>query len=338
MKRRPTISDVAKEANVSVASVSLFLNGKAGLSEATRDRIRHTIERLDYVPRGQNTYRPESDLLGLIVERLPTTAFTDIFYGEIVQSMEAEAQALGYKLTLILVEEGYQSSAETMKRLEDMAGVIILGAGDITADTISAVVKEGCPHIFVDTHLRSQTVNAVLVDNVTGAYQATNHLIEKGYRRIACIRGPGKYPSLTERFQGYCFALIEAGIDIDHNLILPTMSHGTTMKGFLETRTLLERNAPFDAIFCVSDRTAFGALEALREAGISVPDSVAVVGFDDVADAQFSNPPLTTVKVPRSLMGQIALQQLHRFITEPDNAAPYKILVYPSLIIRDSVR
>jgi len=332
MSKKATMQDVATEANVSLSSVSLYLNNKPGLGDATRQRIADAVAKLQYMPRKSNGV--DSTLIGLLVERLPFSMFSDLHYGEVIHSMEGAARDLGYNLTLIIVEPG--QSMPVSERLRNLGGVVVLGGGDITADVINSAVEVAVSAIMVDVSLPDRPLNCVLVDNVSGAYQATQYLLKKGYQRIACIQGPKKYPSLVERFQGYCFALIEAGIPLETGLIQPPISSGYPNKGYREMLALLERGEHFDAVFCVSDRTAFGALQALQEAGLRVPQDVALVGFENSAQSSYTSPPLTTVNMPKKELGEVAIYHLHEVMNGNTPPQPVKIVLPTSLVIRDS--
>jgi DNA-binding LacI/PurR family transcriptional regulator len=335
MSKRITIQQVAKEASVSVTSVSLYLNSKPGLAQGTRDRIASAIRKLGYTPRRQNSAQIDPSLIGLLVERLPFSMFSELHYGEILHGMEAQASELGYHLSLIVVEPT-QPLEQLNERLRDVAGIIILGAGDITEGVIRQALAKEHSVLLVDVNLPEIVVDSVLADNVGGAYQATKYLINKGYKNIACIQGPSKYPSLVERFQGYCLAHIEAGKKLNPKLLQPSISKGFPNKGFREMKALLERREPFDAVFCVSDRAALGALQALQEAKVRIPKEVALVGFEDVPQVSHTSPPLTTVKMPKSLMGKVAIQRLHELINRKANSEPVKTVLYTSLVIRES--
>ncbi|MBK9746589.1 MAG: LacI family DNA-binding transcriptional regulator [Anaerolineae bacterium] len=332
MAKKTTMQDVAAEANVSLASVSLYLNNKPGLSDTTRQRIAEAVTKLRYTPRKANG--SESTLIGLLVERLPFSMFSELHYGDVLHSMEAAARDLGYNLILVIVEPGQNISIS--ERLRNLGGVIVLGGGDITAEVISSTLEVDIPVVLVDVSLPGRALNCILVDNQSGAFQSTRYLIERGYQRIACIQGPKKYPSLIERFQGYCFALIDAGIPLEAGLIQPPISSGFPNKGYREMLALLERGERFDAVFCVSDRTAFGALQALQEAGLRVPQDVAVIGFDNTVQSSYTTPPLTTVNMPKKDLGEVAVHRLYDLMNGETLLQPVKIVLPTSLVIRDS--
>lgn len=344
MATKITIREVAQAAEVSITSVSLYLNDKPGLSDDTRKRIARAITSLGYVPLRQKSGRDgaakggkasDAALIGLLVERLPFSMLSDLHYGEVIQSMEAHARDLGYHLSLVVVENS-GLPAQLSERFDNLDGVIILGGGDITENVVNQAVEEEVPAILVDVNLPSAPIDSVLIDNFNGAFSATRLLIERGYQRIGCIQGPFKYPSLVERFQGYCAALIRAGIPLDPALIQPSISSGFPNKGYREMRALLDRPSMPDAVFCVSDRTALGALEALHQAGLRIPEDVALVGFENIPHSEYTNPPLTTINMPKRLMGEVAIRRLHDIIQGRMYEAPVKTILNTSLVIRSS--
>lgn len=334
--RKMTIRDVATEANVSIASVSLYLNDKPGLSDATRQRIEEAIRHLDYSPRRANSQSSDVAFIGLVVEKLPFSTFSDHAYGEMVQGMEIRARELGYHIVLMVIEPDGELPRLITERGANVAGLIILGGGDVTEDLIGNVLAENLPVVLVDNYLSSTPLDCVLADNINGASAATRYLLERGYRNIAFIQGPEKYRSLVERYQGYCYALMQAGIPLNTDLIQPAISHGFANKGYREMKAILERGVPLDAVFCASDRTALGALQALHEANLRIPEDVAVMGFDNVAPSTHTSPLLTTVDVPKQAMGDVAIRRLHDLISERVSDQPMKHVLYTSLVIRAS--
>lgn len=335
--RKATIRDVAAAANVSLAAVSLYLNDKPGLADATRQRIASAIDAVGYVPRNTNNKKPaEARFIGLLVESLPLSPFFDMFYGEVIQGIDTYAKEMGYTLALIIVEPGGALPNLLRDQKDDLAGVIMLGSGDVNQNIIDVVQSQKIPAVLVDNHLPGVPLDSVLPDNLAGANMAVRYLIEKGNRRIAFLHGSEKYYTLQERYRGYYTALFEAGLPIDPALIQPYLSAGQLNKGYLEMKALLDAGTEFDAVFCVTDRTAFGALQALKEAHIRVPDDVMVVGYDNVAQSSQTTPALTTIDVPKRTMGEIAMSRLFESMSGPPDELPMKYVLPTSLVIRDS--
>ncbi|MFO7167791.1 MAG: LacI family DNA-binding transcriptional regulator [Chloroflexota bacterium] len=329
-----TIKDVADAAGVSTAAVSLFLNGRPGISQATRDRIAAAIRTVGYVPRTNGRRSAARAFVGMLVEQLPLPVHADHFYSGVVAGLQSEADRLGYNLALSVVDP-QQGGLPRLIAEQQVAGVIAIGGGDITDALLDRLADEGIPLVAVDNQSRTRQIDCVVTDNQQGGYEVTRHLIELGHRRIAFICGPAKYKSLGERYQGYRQALLEAGIPLEEELVQPAISSGLPRKGYKEMRQLLELDPLPTAVFAASDRTAVGALEAIRERGLRVPDDISLVGFDGVALGEHADPPLTTVRTRNYEMGVVAMQRLDTLIAGR-GVAPMKIVLYTDLVVRQS--
>ncbi|MCY4465926.1 MAG: LacI family DNA-binding transcriptional regulator [Chloroflexi bacterium] len=331
---RPTITDVAKLAGVSPSAVSMYLNNRPGIGVETQVRIAEAIDELGYVPRNHDSRRKSKGFIGLLVEKLPTLLTGDLFYADVSTGIQKEAERIGYSMAVSVISE----STKALPRLvaeDSVVGLLALGGGDITDELLQLIANRKMPLVTVDNQSNLQAVNSVVVDNYRGAYQATQHLIELGHRRIGIIQGPKKYKSLTERFHGYVNALVEAGFAVDRQLVQQPMSSGYPNKGYREMKALLSLPDPPTAVFAVSDRTAQGAISALREAGLQVPRDFSIVGYDDMPPNAYPPPALTTVTSERLAMGHIAMQRLHRIINNP-RYVPIQIVMPCQLVIRDS--
>ncbi len=332
---RVTLREVAETANVSLTAVSFYLHNQPGLSDTTRLRIAEAVERLGYTRR-KSAAVPRLNFIGLLIEQLPLSPFADMFYGDVIHGIESQARSLGYNLALMTVERSTSLPHLFEQHEDSLAGLLILGGGALSAEIIANALLAELPSVLVDTVESESKLPSVIPDYVRGAYDATQYLIKKGYERIAFIQGSTKYPSLVERFHGYVCALTDAGMPLDSALIQASISSGIPNKGYREMKALIERNAEFDAVFCVTDRTALGALEALREAHIRVPDDVALLSFDNVSQSSHTSPTLTTVDVNKREMGIIAVDTLQRQIMAPDERIAVKTLIPTRLIVRSS--
>ena len=331
---RPTITDVAKLAGVSPSAVSMYLNNRPGIGVETQVRIADAIDELGYVPRSNAAKQKSIGFVGIVVEKLPTLLTGDLFYDDVTNGIQREAERLGYSIAVSVISE----PTVVLPRLvaeNAVIGLLALGGGDITDELLQLIVKRDMPLVTVDNQSELQPVNSVVVDNYRGAYAATRHLIELGHRRIAIIQGPRKYKSLTERYHGYLSAMIDAGFSLDLELIQRPLSRGLPNKGYREMKALLSLDAPPTAVFAVSDRTALGAIPAIKEAGLDVPRDISIAGFDDMPPYAYPAPALTTVTSERLAMGHIAMQRLHQIIKNP-RYVPINIVMPCQLVIRDS--
>ena len=228
---RPTVHDVASAAGVSLATVSIVLNGKPGVGTDARARVLAAAEQLGYRTRGT---RP---MLGLLVERLPVPAYSDPAVGMMIQGAETEAKRLGYHLVLESIEPGMRD-LPAMLTGRQVRGAIVLGSGDTTDAYVRSVAAGDIPIVLADNYVEGLDVPCVVPDNATGASLVTRHLIELGHRRIAFLEGPAKYKTLTERKEGYLRAHVQAGLTPDPSLAIPPLHHGAR-KGYFETQQLL---------------------------------------------------------------------------------------------------
>ncbi len=332
MRLRPTLRGVAEEAGVSMATVSMVLNNRKGVSADTRRRVLAAAQQVGYQRRDRTE---TSSSIGLLIERLPVPAYADPAVGLMVHGVESEAGSHGYHVVLASIDSGSEELPPMVSERR-VGGVVVLGGGDIRDDYIRRLAASGLPLVLADNFVDDLAVACVLGDNETGAYLATRHLVELGHRRIAILEGPRKYKTLVERRQGYVRALEQAGMALDPALMVRPHP-GSPRKGYREATDLLElppSQRP-TAIFAISDKTAMGALEALRNAGLRVPEDMALVGFDDIAESAHLVPPLTTVRLPMQAIGAVAVQQLIARM-EDDRSSSCKTVLYTELVVRES--
>ena len=330
---KASMADVAREAGVSISAVSLVANGRDGVSPATRRTILQVMQRLGYPIRSVGH---DLKLLSLLIERLPLPVLSDVFYAEVIAGIQAEAQRLGYAVILQIYGEEFSGEDDVLHQLQQrgVLGILVAAGGDVGDCMIEHLAATGLPVVLVETLVRGDKFHCVLADNVDAGYLATRHLVQLGHRRIAALPGPAKYSSLVDRLRGYYAALAEAGL-ASRPEYLPAPQSGSPKKGYLQMKQLLDLAEPPTAVFAVSDKSAFGALEAVRERGLVVPDDVAIVSVDNVAESAHTDPPLTTVHVPKKEIGALAARRLHELLTG-GNAPPTKTLLYSELIVRES--
>ena len=336
MRRRPTSADVATEAGVSRTTVSFVLNGRTDVKipTETRTRVLDAAERLGYHPHApaRQLAGGRSHVLALVLRQTPEQIASDAILAETLRGLATAARGSGFRVLVEpLAPDGPDPSYAGLLRAQHADGLVI--SGPRTDDPqLEALVRDGFP-VVLQGALPGLDVTSVDVDNVAGAQRAVDHLVAIGHRRIACItNAPLVYTAAQERLEGYRRALAEAGIRVDEQLIEPAEFDAPS--GHAAMARLLER-AAFDAVFVASDVVALGAIAALRDAGRRVPDDVSVVGFDDIPLAAYYDPPLTTVRLPASELGQAAGRALLERIADP-TAAPSRTLLPTELIVRAS--
>ncbi len=334
-KRRSNIRDVAAAANVSPSAVSLVIRGRPGVAEKTRERVWAAITELRYEVPVAPAVATKTQAVCLLIEKGTMPVVLDVFYGDIIRGFQAEAQRLGYQVLLHM----YDSSADTPALLkesfpDEARGLVVANDGDIRPDLIFQMQELNLPLVLIENQATDHRLDCVLGDNFEAGYTVTRHLIDQGHRSIAILKGPTKYSSLVDRLRGCLAAIAEAGlhVPVEH---MPQPVSGTPKKGYLQMREILRLPIRPTAVVAVSDKTAFGAMEAIKEAGLHIPDDIAIAGIDDVHESAYSHPPLTTFHMPRQDMGVIAMRKLH-YLVAADRQPPAKTVLYGDLIVRES--
>lgn len=327
---RATLAMVAQTAGVSPSTVSRILNGTAKVSAEKGAAVRTAIEELGFSPnpvaRGLAGGRTAS--IGVLTQTVSSP-----FYGEAHLGIEAALREEGY---IPLFVSGHWIEAEERKALEELMsrrvdGLIVL-AGRLSDRVLQAYAKQ-VPMVVLGRKITGVRLHSFVFDNRNGARMATRHLIEMGHQRIAYIAGDTNHEDAVERLEGYQDALNEAGLTVDPKLIVP--GDFTEAGGMLAVNRLLDGRVSFTAIACSNDQTAIGALLALNRRNIRIPDDVSVIGFDDVAPARFSIPPLTSVHLSVYEAGESAARSILRLLrSEPAG----DMLPEPRLAMRESTR
>lgn len=328
-----TMADVAREAGVSMMTVSRVVNDKGDVSVATRERVLEAIDRLGYRPssiaRGLATRR--TGTLGLVV---PDVA--NPFFAEVARGVEQVAYAEGYNVFLCNTDEDPERELEVLGSLEEKrVDGIVLCSSRLASDDLYIVVESHPAVVLVNRRADGAGANvaAVLVDDVTGGRLATEHLLEAGHRAIGFVAGPLGSHSGQGRLAGYAAALVEAGVERDAGWVEP--SSPVVEGGRIAARRLLSRHPELTALICYNDLVAVGTLGACRELGLHVPHDLAVVGFDDIPLAALVTPPLTTCRIPRVELGLKAGELLFGQIRGEAGGAR-EIVLAPELIVRVS--
>jgi DNA-binding LacI/PurR family transcriptional regulator len=333
-KRKPSMRDVAEKAGVSVSAVSLVVRNKPGVADEARERVWDSIARLGYVVAG-NQEDGRGAAVGLLIERGAMPAVLDIFYGEVIRGFQTEAQRLGYQVLLHMFDRAEERFDRMYTSLsDDVQGFVIANDGDITAEMVAQAQTAQLPLVLIENYAPDQHLPCVIGDNFTAGYTITRHLFSLGHGAIALLQGPAKYISLTDRLRGCLAAVAEAQILVPAGWMPPPVGTGF-QRGYLQMREILKLPERPTAVVAVHDKIAFSAIEAIKEAGLRIPEDIAIVSIDDVAESAHVRPPLTTFHIPRAEMGMLAMQKLHRLITgEPEIAV--KSIVYGDLVVRES--
>lgn len=328
---RVTIRDVAREAQVSVATVSRVLNESGPVSAETRERVREVAGRLRYSPslaaRSLITRRTGS--LGVLLPDL----YGD-FFSEVIRGIDQTAQLRGFHL---LVSSSHNARSEIEASLRAMRGRVdglIVMSPEIDAHTLVTNLPAHLPVVLLDCWVEGRDFDSVNIDNFGGAYAMVRHLAALGHRRIASITGASGNHDAAERLRGYRAALADAGLE--GSAEWEVAGDFTESGGFHAVQALLARGAPPTAIFAANDSMALGALSALREAGLQVPEDIALAGFDDIPIARYAHPALSSVHVDISELGARAAAMLLHAVSDQNQHVRRQVTLPTSLVIRAS--
>ncbi len=328
-KEKITIKDIARRADVSISTVSRVLNQKNMVTEEKRHAVLAAIEELDYQPNplARGLAGGTSRTIGVVTQDISSP-----FYDAILRGIR---QGLNHTDYLPLFADGYWQVHKEKQAIQTLLnrqvdGLIVLG-GVIPEDYLVHLSHQ-IPLVVVGRNLPALVNQVVYLDNFTGAYKATQYLLELGHRRIVHITGILSHQDAIERRDGYRQAMSDAGLSPDPDLIIEGDFMEST--GMMAVEMLFTRGRPFSAIFAANDQMAIGARLALYRRGIRVPDDVSLIGFDDQLNAAYITPPLTTVRQPSIEIGEAAAEAILHLMrgNSPDGS-----VVFPAeLIIRES--
>lgn len=329
--RRPSVTDVARLAGVSVGTVSNVLNRPDRVATATRERVLDAIEKLGFVRNASARQLRSGEIttIGAVVLDIANPFFTEIARG-------IEDRLATDDLTLMLASSDENPERESRYlRLFAEHGVrgVLATPSHGSIDALLALREKGIPVVLLDHVSPVPELSSVAVDDVTGAGLAIAHLLDMGHRRIAFINGPLTLRQCIDRRDGVVQTLLEHDLDPDDALVEITIDNLNADAGAEAMTALLERPGPRPtAVFCVNDLTALGVLRALREQGVKVPEEMAVVGYDDVSFASMLATPLTSVRQPTHALGWTAADILLR----NGLAEAEQVVFEPELVVRSS--
>lgn len=327
-----TIYDVAREAGVSIATVSKVINETGRISKKTRMHVQEVMQRMQFEPSvvasalmGKSTFT-----IGLIIPDLANP-----FFAEIARSVEDRGSELGFNLVICSTDHRVDKEMEYMALLQKKrVDGIIMGTGTRNLTMLEELMTKKYPMALIAREAPAIEVNSVLVDDFRGGYLATEHLLQLGHRHIAIISEPLSLKSSQERIRGYREAHHRYSVAPDERLI--TVSDHSTLEGgrAIAEKLLQLPNRP-SAIFACNDLLAIGAMQTARELGIDVPGDVSIIGFDNTILATITTPPLTTIAQPIQHIGRQVTDLLVQDIKE-GNAAKQRIVMQPELVIRQT--
>lgn len=330
------LKEVAKEAAVSIATVSRVINNSGPVNITTRKKVQGAIKKLNFHPnrvaRRLSRLRIKEGhgkIIGLVLPDIINPFYVDVLSG-------IEDYAFEHEYVVITCNFAQDESREKLYlnilQSESIDGLIVAPVCEHD-EKVKQLVEFGLPVVCVDRGLSDIDVDVVLVDNRKGAYEAVNHLIQLGHKRIAYISGLQQIPTSIERLQGYKEALKAYKIRFDSTLV----KYGNSMheSGLQLSRELLKISSPPTALFTGNNLITLGALETIHRLGLNIPDDIAIVGFDDMYWSISLNPPLTAVRQPGYEIGKRSAELLLQRIKDPDRTT-VKVVFDTELKIRNS--
>jgi LacI family transcriptional regulator len=332
--RRLTLDRIAKLADVSKSTASRVLNGQDGVRPEVRRRVLDVIESTGYMPHAaaRSLAASRSGILGIAIPERAEQIFVDPYFGTLVEGALAACNDRELTLALFLfqdTEDGAQLPPRVLgSRLVD--GLIVT-ATFIDDPLIGQILGSDLPFVLVGEHA-GKRVTTVDADNEAGAHAAVRHLLDLGHRRIAAVMGPVRNAAVVARRRGYDRALADRGLAVDPSLIVETDFDESA--AYRAAVPVVARRP--DAIFAFSDAMALGVLRAVRDAGLRVPEDIALVGFDDLPIARSSDPPLTTVCQHVERAGAMAVELLAEQLDADPPPAPRKVVLPTELVVRAS--
>ncbi|MDX1342408.1 LacI family DNA-binding transcriptional regulator [Reinekea sp. G2M2-21] len=298
-----TIREVSKHANVSVATVSRVVNGNKWVSDSTREKVLAAMKELGYQPNSfaKALATNKSDTVGMVVSDLGGP-----FFGDMMRAAEDEVRKLGKHLIITSGHDTLDSEQDAIEFLmQRRVDALLLHLDSIPdEDIIKLSDTANIPIILMNRLIPELPDQCISLDNDMGGYLATQHLIELGHTNIACITGPLFKADARSRLAGYRRAIEQAGMEYDERLVIESDYQEAGGKASIER--LRRRNMRFTGVVAQNDHMAIGAMNALKMHGLSVPDDVSVVGYDDMVMARYTEPGLTTVNIPVAQFGQQA--------------------------------
>jgi LacI family transcriptional regulator len=324
------IRDVAKRAGVAPITVSRVVNNSGSVNQATRDRVQQAIDELHYVPNtlAKSLRSRQSHTIALVLSDI-----TNPFWTTVARGVEDAAAVNGFHTILCNTDENPDKEATYITLLlQRRVDGIIIAPTTPDKDRLALLKQYQIPSVLIDRRVDGFKTDMVYGDSLEGARLLTEHLIGLGHQRIALVNGPGTISSAQDRAAGYCAALRQHELLVDESLML--QGEFKQASGYQLTRQLLARDTRPTAIFAANNFIAVGALHALREAGLRVPEDMALVCFDDIPPASAVAPFLTVVAQPAYEMGETSARLLIERLSAKRKLKPREVVLAPKLVVR----
>lgn len=326
--KRITIKDVAREAGVSITTVSHALSGQGVLKQETRDRVTAIAKKMQYIPdwSGQNLKSSETGMLGFFTYSIAG------LYGVLVDAMYQECHTYGYEMEIFIIESGERMLQMLMGKRVD--GAVLLHS-ELKEEQEKFLHDMEFPAVYLDREIKDKYASSVLFDSYESGRMAAEYLYSLGHRRILTVRGVDWTYDGDQRLKGFEDFMREKGYPIDSDYVVEGLfSQGVSYR---ETKRFLQKALPLpDAVFAANDDSAIGCIKALREAGYSVPDDISIVGCDDIELSKWFVPALTTIHTHVTRQGRLAMEELVHLVKGEKEGEIHRIA--GELIERSSCR
>ena len=328
---RVTIHDVARDAGVSVTTVSHVLNQTRFVSEPVRARVQAAAQQLHYIPSAlaRSLKNNRTHTIGMII---PNSS--NPYFAEIIRGIEDTCFTAGFNVILCNSDDDPVKQGKYIRVLAEkqVDGLIVLSSGG--DDELGEQLRQArMPQVLVDREVDSSSADLVEVNHDGGGWLATRHLLQLGHSRIACITGPLGLSSAAQRLRGFRRAMADAGLAVQEEWVC--QSDFSAAGGHMAMQNLLAAGPRPSAVFVCNDLMAFGAVSAASAANLVLPRDLSIIGFDDIALAAYCSPPLCTVAQPKHRMGAVAVQLLLARIADPARS-PHREILEPTLCLRQS--
>lgn len=327
-----TIKQVSELASVSLATVSRVINNTAQVKPHTRIRVEEAMKKLGYRPNfiAQSLASNKSNTVGYVVPEL---------HGSFFGAMLSESETILRKASKhLIISAGHSNEQDEINAIEALRGrrcdALILHLEAITDEYLIELAQSDIPFIVVNRYIKNIPDHCIGIDNVKGGYLATQSLIKSGHKNIAHIAGPMIKADAVDRLEGHKQALSDANIPINQDWILK--GDFQAQSGYQCMTQLLNETRDITAVFCANDEMAYGACNAIREMGLSIPDDISVVGFDNIEFSEFTYPRLSTVHYPTRELGEMAANWVLNTVYKQNGNSPLGVIT-PHLVERDSI-
>ncbi|MGE5223371.1 MAG: LacI family DNA-binding transcriptional regulator [Omnitrophica WOR_2 bacterium] len=328
-----TLVDIARISGVSRSTVSRVINADPNVKERTRKKVQEVIQNLNFQPNmaARGLAAGSTRVIGLVIPVGVSSIFSDPYFPLVIQGVSSACNQLNYSIMLWLAEPKYERKTISQIIYNGLIDGVIVLSMLMEDPLIDRLSESNRPFIMIGRHPTNEKISYVDVDNRSGAYQGVSYAIRTGHRRVAFIGGPRNTISGLDRYQGYLDALQEHDLALIPELV--TEGDYSDAGGYRAMKGLLPLHP--DAVFTASDAMAFAAIRAIQEAGLHIPEDIAIIGFDDIPPAATSKPPLTTIQQPIMQTGKMAAEMLIDMIENP-NPQTNHVVLPTELVIRSS--